>query len=124
MEFDLQNVTETDEEGHETSNRVIRLNGGEVDAADFAALYASLTGLKVEDRVLDGKAESEESVLTLNLSVGAEPLVIKLLPYDTSFYLADQNGRREFLLNRREVDAFCEEVMEFYLSYAQAKAEE
>lgn len=84
------------------------LDGAQITATEFSSFYSSVQGMTAEgfaDRATTGNAAI---TVTYHTSVkNFETMTLQFIPYDTNFYVADLNGRREVLVNKRDVESVC-----------------
>lgn len=84
------------------------LDGVQITATEFSSFYSSIQGMTAEgfaDKATTGNAAI---TVTYHTSVkNFETMTLQFIPYDTNFYVTDLNGRREVLVNKRDVESVC-----------------
>ena len=99
-------ITITRSDNTEGDSIVYMQDGTQITAVNFNALYSSIQGMVSEGfaaKQTDGKARI---TVTYKTSVkGFEEMTLQFIPYDQNFYVVDLNGRREVLVNKRDVEA-------------------
>ena len=95
------------EDGSETIRYT--LDGKQITASDYNSFYSSIQGM-----VGEGFAEKQvqgDPVITVTYHTTVknfETMTLQFIPYDQNFYLTDLNGRREVLVNKRDVERVLE----------------
>jgi len=93
-------------DGKESQVVTYYVNDKKMDEDTFKALYQVIIGPVTEREISQDQTVSSEApymTVTYHLVTTEEPLVIKYLPYDQSYYAVNTNGVQNFLTDIRKI---------------------
>ena len=113
--YHISTEEQTDEDGNETTNIVVTLDGERLDTASFQNMYAGIALVRAADYLEDPPAVTGEPYLTLHLTFnnGWDDQTLQFIKYNDRYYRYLENGAGDELINYMVVDQLVESIRDF-----------